>query len=74
MASSIFGQQQGNSILSAVNQLKAMSNGDPQALYDSMYQNDPRFRQFADSMQCKTPQQAFQEMGFDFNLAQSFLR
>lgn len=74
MASSIFGQPQGNTILGAVNQLKAMANGNPQALYDSMYQNDPRFRQFADSMQGKTPEQAFQEMGYDFDLAQSFLR
>ena len=74
MASSIFGPQQGNSILSAVNQLKAMANGDPQALFDSMYQSDPRFRQFADSMQGKTPEQAFREMGFDFDPAQLFPR
>lgn len=65
MASSIFGKPQGNSILAAVQQLRSM--GDPQALYQSMYQTNPEFRQFADSMQGKTPQQAFQENGLDFN-------
>ena len=67
MASSIFGQQQGNSILQAVQQFRSMVGGNPQALYQSMYQSNPEFRQFADSMQGKTPQQAFQENGLDFN-------
>lgn len=72
MASSLFNQQQGNSILRAVNQLKAMANGNPQALYDSMYQANPQFRQFADTMRDKTPEQAFSENGFDFNQFRRF--
>lgn len=65
MASSIFGKPQGNSILAAVQQLRSM--GDPQAMYQTMYQTNPEFRQFADSMQGKTPQQAFRENGLDFD-------
>jgi len=32
-----------------------------------MYQNNPNFRQFANSMKGKTPEQAFKENGLDFN-------
>ena len=64
MASSLFGQSSGNSILAAVSQLKAMGN--PQNVYNQMYQSNPQFRQFADSMQGKTPEQAFRENGLDY--------
>ena len=67
MPSSIFGPQtSGNSILAAVNQVRAMAGGNPQALFDQMYQSNPQFKQFADSMQGKTPQQAFREYGIDY--------
>ena len=65
MASSIFGPRQGSSIMSAVSQLKSLGN--PQAAYFQMYQTNPQFRQFADSMRGKTPEQAFRENGLDFN-------
>lgn len=64
MASSIFGNQGGNSILQAVSQLMAI--GDPNQAYAQLYQSNPQFRQFADSMKGKTPQQAFQEHGLDY--------
>lgn len=68
MASSLFPRPQGgNSILNAVNALKNASQGNPQALYSHMYQTDPQFRAFADSMRGKTPEQAFRENGFDFS-------
>ena len=65
MASSLFGNQGGNSILAAVNQLKSMGN--PNQVYSQLYQTNPQFKQFADSMQGKTPEQAFRENGFDFS-------
>ena len=65
MASSIFGNNGGNSLLSAVSQLKAMGN--PQRAYSQLYQSNPQFRQFADSMRGKTPEQAFRENGLDFD-------
>lgn len=65
MTSSIFSQQpQGNSILQAIGQLRALGN--PNQAYAQLYQSDPQFRQFADSMKGKTPQQAFQEHGLDY--------
>lgn len=65
MASSIFGPQKGgNTILDAVRQLKAL--GDPNQAFGQMYQNNPEFRRFADSMRGKTPEEAFREHGLDF--------
>lgn len=73
MPSSIFGPRQGgNSILAAVSQLRSM--GDPQAVYDQMYQSNPQFRQFADSMSGKTPEQAFRENGLDFDQVRRSIR
>ena len=72
MASSIFGPKRGNSMLSAVNQLRALGN--PQAMYDQMYRNDPQFRQFADSVKGKTPEQAFRENGLDFGQVRNLMR
>lgn len=73
MASSLFSPANGNSILDAVNALKSASQGDPQALYSHLYQTNPQFRSFADSMRGKTPQQAFQEHGMDFEQVRKFL-
>ena len=36
-------------------------------IFNRLYQSNPQFRQFADSMQGKTPEQAFQEQGLDYN-------
>ena len=36
-------------------------------MFDQMYQTNPQFRDFANSMKGKSPEQAFQERGFDFN-------
>lgn len=35
-------------------------------IFNKLYQSNPNFRQFADSMQGKTPEQAFQEQGLDY--------
>lgn len=64
MVSSIFGNQSGNSIIDAVRQLRTLGN--PEQAYAQMYQSNPQFRQFADSMRGKTPEQAFRENGLDF--------
>ena len=41
--------------------------GPSSVLFNQMYQSNPQFRQFADSMRGKTPDQAFRENGLDFN-------
>ena len=56
--------------MQAVNQLRAMGN--PQQAFNQMYQTNPQFRQFADSMRGKTPEQAFRENGLDFNRFRNF--
>ena len=42
-----------------------------QMIFNRMYQSNPQFRQFADSMQGKTPEQAFQEQGLDYSKFQN---
>ena len=67
MASSIFRKPKGNSVLDAVNQTRSILGSDPNAALSSLYQSNPQFRQFADSMRGKTPQQAFRENGLDYD-------
>lgn len=70
MASSIFGNRKGNSILDAVSQFRALGN--PNQAYAQLYQSNPQFRAFADSMRGKTPEQAFRENGLDFSQFRDF--
>lgn len=54
-----------NSILGLINQAKSL--GPSGAVFNQLYSTNPQFKQFADSMQGKTPEQAFREQGLDFN-------
>lgn len=66
--SQMFNQQQGkpqNNLLNQLNDIR--KQGPSNVLFSQMYQNNPQFRQFADSMKGKTPDQAFRENGLDFN-------
>lgn len=49
------------------NLIKQLKGGGAQDMFNQMYQTNPQFRDFANSMKGKTPEQAFQEKGFDFN-------
>lgn len=40
-------------------------------IFNRLYQSNPAFRQFAQQMQGKTPEQAFQEHGLDYNQFQN---
>lgn len=53
-----------NGIFALINNLRG---GNPQAVYDKMYKDNPQFRDFANAMRGKTPEQAFGEYGFDFS-------
>lgn len=46
---------------------KIRSSGASSSIFDQMYQSNPEFKKFADSMKGKTPEQAFSENGLDFN-------
>lgn len=71
MPSSLFPEQKSNSIQKALHALAGMAGGNSLAAFDYMaqteYQNNPQYRQFADSLKGKTPQQAFGESGYDFS-------
>ena len=55
----------GNPILDQLSQIRKA--GPSNVIFNQMYQSNPQFKQFADSMQGKTPDQAFRENGLDFN-------
>jgi hypothetical protein len=42
-----------------------------QFIFNKLYQGNPQFREFADSMQGKTPEQAFQENGLNYSQYQN---
>lgn len=75
MPSSLFGPGTGgSSVMDAINALRGASQGNPQALFDHLYQNNPQFHAFADSMRDKTPEQAFRENGMDFDQVRNMMR
>ncbi len=66
MANMLFNRNnQNNAPLVQLQQIR--QQGPSNVLFNQMYQNNPQFKQFADSMRGKTPEQAFQENGLDFN-------
>ena len=83
MASSIFGNQGGNTVLNTLNQLKSASGGNIYAACNLLDRagitrtlpNGQRVTasQFVQMMYNKTPEQAFNEMGLDYNQIQSLL-
>ena len=42
-----------------------------QMIFNRLYQSNPQFRAFADSMRGQDPQQAFQERGLDYSQFQN---
>lgn len=78
MASSLFQSspvnQSGNNPGGIFNQVRTISSilrGDGEALFNNMYNSNPQFREFADSMKGKDPREAFRENGFDYDKAQN---
>ena len=70
MVNNVFQNPNSNPILSALGALK----GNPHALFERMYSTNVSFRQFADSMRGKTPEQAFKENGIDYEQIKNLLR
>lgn len=53
-------------------QTAPVNNGGPLGLvqkmiFNRMYQSNPQFRQLADSVKGQTPEQAFQERGYNYD-------
>ena len=56
--------------------MAGQTNGGPmnfmqRMIFNKLYNGNPQFKQFADSMQGKTPEQAFQEQGLDYSQFQN---
>lgn len=47
--------------------LGQLKGGNPKAMFDQMYESNPQFRDFANSMKGKPIEQAYQENGFDYD-------
>jgi hypothetical protein len=61
-------QQPRQAQLNPIEQLAQIrQQGSSNFIFNQMYQNNPQFKQFANSMRGKTPEQAFKENGLDFN-------
>ena len=64
-----------NSMPGLINQYQQMPNGPggilQKFIFNKLYQSNPQFKSFADSMQGKTPEQAFQECGLDYSQFQN---
>ena len=54
-------------LASRLDSIKRMSNGDAMGFMSYLSQTNPQFRAFAQSMQGKTPEQAFAEYGLDYS-------
>lgn len=52
-------------------QLGGPANLMQQMIFNKLYQSNPQFRAFADSMKGQDPQQAFQERGLDYSQFQN---
>ena len=59
-----------NSILDIVSQARSL--GPSGTVFNQLYASNPRFKEFANSMQGKTPEQAFRDHGLDFNQFKNF--
>lgn len=76
MPSSLFEEprEMNDNVISAVNLFKAIVERNPQPIFENEYRTNPTFRNFADSLKGKTPDQAFREYGIDFSLVQGLIR
>ena len=54
-------------LASKMQSIKQAANGDATGFINYLSQTNPQFAQFAQSMQGKTPEQAFSEYGLDYS-------
>lgn len=53
------------SFIDALSNIRSM--GPSKTMFQEMYQNNPEFKQFADSVKDLTPEEAFSRNGLNFN-------
>lgn len=52
---------------SIINQLKSLKSTPSNVLFNKMYNDNPDFRRFADTVRGMSPEEAFSQYGLDFN-------
>lgn len=60
-----------NNAMQMVNQIR---NGNPEAMFKQMIQNNPQFKQFVEQNKGKTPDQIASENGLDLNMLKSLMK
>lgn len=63
-------QNNNSPLYDSISNLK--NSGSSNAVFNRLYQTNSQFRQFANSVKGKSPEQAFSEHGLDFNQFRSF--
>ena len=66
MPSSLYQDQINGPVQNAIRLFRQIVGNNPDSAIRLIYQTNPEFRKFADSVSNKTPQQAFGENGHDF--------
>ena len=74
MSNALFDNQPQRGNQGIFNLMRQLKNGHDQQIFEKMYQSNPQFRDFANSMKGKTPEQAFQEKGFNFNSFKNMIK
>lgn len=59
---------------SAAAMFQNLKNGNPDALFNTMYNSNPEFRRFVDANKGKSPEQIAQENGVDLGQLQNFMK
>lgn len=71
MASSLFPKNQQNP-LQMLNSIKALANGNPQAMFNQMLNTNPQFAKFVNENKGLSPEQIARNYGVDLSLVKNF--
>lgn len=71
MASSLFPKNQQNP-LQMLNSIKALANGNPQAMFNQMLNTNPQFAKFVNENKGLSPEQIAKNYGVDLSLVKNF--
>ncbi len=71
MASSLFPKNQQNP-LQMLNNIKALANGNPQAMFNQMLNTNPQFAKFVNENKGLSPEQIAKNYGVDLSQVKNF--
>ena len=65
--------QPSGGIFSRLEAARQMAGGNPQAAYEQLMRNNPKFAEFVRANQGKTPEQIASENGIDYSVVRRFM-